>query len=162
MTLTQAAAGARIGAAPESGGPVARGMLEDLAAASRILVDQGVFDAAGHVSMRHPGAADRFLMSRSLAPALGARPTTSWSSTLDCEPCEARGRNGFLERFIHGEIYRRAAGRDGGGAQPFGLGDPVRPDAARRCAPPITTPPSWPPARRCSTSATSSAPPTSS
>ena len=33
---------------------VDRDVLEDLAAASRILVDQGVFDAAGHVSMRHP------------------------------------------------------------------------------------------------------------
>ena len=40
---------------------------EPLAAASRILVDQGVFDAAGHVSMRHPGRPERFLMSRSLA-----------------------------------------------------------------------------------------------
>ena len=44
-------------------------VLEDLAAASRILVDQGVFDQAGHTSMRHPGRAERFLMSRSLAPA---------------------------------------------------------------------------------------------
>ena len=40
----------------------------DLAAASRILVDQHVFDAAGHVSARHPGDPNRFLMSRSLAP----------------------------------------------------------------------------------------------
>jgi HCOMODA/2-hydroxy-3-carboxy-muconic semialdehyde decarboxylase len=49
---------------------VDRAVLDDLAAASRILVDQGVFDAAGHVSMRHPARADRFLMSRSLAPEL--------------------------------------------------------------------------------------------
>ena len=35
-----------------------------------MLADQGVFDAAGHVSMRHPGDPQRFLMSRSLAPAL--------------------------------------------------------------------------------------------
>jgi HCOMODA/2-hydroxy-3-carboxy-muconic semialdehyde decarboxylase len=26
--------------------------------------------------------------------------------TLDCEPCENRGRNGFLERYLHGEIYK--------------------------------------------------------
>ena len=45
--------------APSSGGAVARGLLEDLAAASRILVDQGVFDAAGHFSMRHPAHPDR-------------------------------------------------------------------------------------------------------
>ena len=53
-----------------SGGPVDRATLEDLAASSRILADQGVFDAAGHVSLRHPGHPDRFLMSRSLAPQM--------------------------------------------------------------------------------------------
>ena len=42
------------GSAPASGGPVEWAVLEDVAAASRILVDQGVFDAAGHFSMRHP------------------------------------------------------------------------------------------------------------
>src|SRR3712207_7040 len=56
--------------APPSRGRVTRSLLEDLAAASRVLAEQGVFDATGHVSMRHPGAPDRFLMSRSLSPAL--------------------------------------------------------------------------------------------
>lgn len=91
--------------APATGGAVDRAVLEDLAAASRILTDQGVFDAAGHVSMRHPGNAERFLMSRSLAPALVA-PDDIMEFTLECEPCEARGRTGFLERFLHGAIYR--------------------------------------------------------
>ena len=88
-----------------SGGPVDRAVLEDLAAASRILVDQGVFDAAGHVSMRHPGNAKRFLMSRSLAPQLIAAADIM-EFDLDCEPCEAKGRNGFIERYLHGEIFR--------------------------------------------------------
>ena len=88
-----------------SGGAVAREVLEDLAAASRILADQGVFDAAGHVSMRHPHDANRFLMSRSLAPAL-VTADDIMEFTLECEPCEARGRTGFIERFLHGEIYR--------------------------------------------------------
>jgi ribulose-5-phosphate 4-epimerase/fuculose-1-phosphate aldolase len=92
--------------APASGGPVERAMLEDLAAASRILVDQGVFDAAGHVSMRHPRQSDRFLMSRSLAPAL-VTADDIMEFSLDGEPCDARGRRGFLERFLHGEIYRK-------------------------------------------------------
>src|SRR3954471_10779138 len=43
---------------------------DDLVAANRILADQGVLDAFGHVSIRHPGTPNRFLMSRSLAPAL--------------------------------------------------------------------------------------------
>src|SRR5215208_7968565 len=91
-----------------SGGPVDRATLEDLAAASRILVDQGVFDAAGHVSMRHPERADRFLMSRSLAPAL-VTAEDIMEFTLDCEPVEARDRNPFIERFLHGGIYKKRA-----------------------------------------------------
>ena len=82
--------------------------LEDLAAASRILADQGVFDAAGHVSMRHPSHADRFLMSRSLAPAL-VTTEDIMEFTLECEPCEARGRAGFIERFLHGGVYQARA-----------------------------------------------------
>jgi ribulose-5-phosphate 4-epimerase/fuculose-1-phosphate aldolase len=78
---------------------------EDLAAASRILADQGVFDAAGHVSMRHPQHAERFLMSRSLAPAL-VTSDDIMEFNLDSEACDARGRTAFIERFLHGEIYR--------------------------------------------------------
>ena len=84
---------------------VAASTLDDLAAASRILVDQGVFDAAGHVSMRHPAHPERFLMSRSLAPQL-VTPDDIMEFTLDSEPCEARGRTPFIERYLHGEIYR--------------------------------------------------------
>ena len=79
--------------------------LQDLAAASRILADQGVFDAAGHVSMRHPANSERFLMSRSLAPAL-VTADDIMEFTLDCESCDARGRTAFIERYLHGEIYR--------------------------------------------------------
>jgi ribulose-5-phosphate 4-epimerase/fuculose-1-phosphate aldolase len=90
---------------PRSAGPVSASILEDLAAASRILARQGVVDAFGHVSLRHPEAPDRFLMSRSLAPALVV-PEDIMEFTLDGEPCDPRGRGVFLERFIHGEIYR--------------------------------------------------------
>lgn len=83
---------------------VDRAVLEDLAAASRILVDQGVFDAAGHVSMRHPHRADRFLMSRSLAPELVSADDIM-EFTLDCEPQD--GRKPFIERFLHGGIYKK-------------------------------------------------------
>lgn len=93
---------------PPSGGAVDRGGMDDLAAASRILADQGVFDAAGHVSMRHPLHAERFLMSRSLAPEL-VTADDIMEFTLDCEACEARERTGFIERFLHGEIYRARA-----------------------------------------------------
>jgi ribulose-5-phosphate 4-epimerase/fuculose-1-phosphate aldolase len=79
---------------------------EELAIASRILADLGVFDAAGHVSMRHPVNADRFLMSRSLAPAL-VTPPDIMEFTLASEPCDPRGRAPFIERYLHGEIYRK-------------------------------------------------------
>ena len=84
---------------------VDRATLEDLAAASRILVDQGVFDAAGHVSMRHPSMPERFLMSRSLAPEM-VTADDIMHFDLSCNAIDARGRNGFIERFLHGEIYR--------------------------------------------------------
>ena len=90
---------------PASGGVVAREALEELAAASRILVDQGVFDAAGHVTMRHPERADRFLMSRSLAPQL-VTADDIMEFTVDSEPCEPPGRQPFIERYLHAEIYR--------------------------------------------------------
>ena len=88
-----------------SGGPVDRATLEDLAAASRILADQGVFDAAGHVSMRHPGHPERFLMSRSLAPQM-ITADDIMEFDLDCNAIDPRGRNGFIERHLHGEILR--------------------------------------------------------
>ena len=80
--------------------------LEDLAAASRILADQGVFDAAGHTSMRHPAEPGIFLMSRSLAPAL-VTANDIMELTLDGEPRDATGRTPFVERFLHAEIYRK-------------------------------------------------------
>lgn len=90
---------------PHSGGPVAVETLADLAAAARILAARGVVDGFGHVSMRHPGAPDRYLMSRALAPAL-VTPEDIVEYDLDSVPCSADAPKGFLERFIHGEIYR--------------------------------------------------------
>ena len=42
----------------------------DLVAANRILANEGVLDAFGHVSARHPEKADTYFMSHSIAPAL--------------------------------------------------------------------------------------------
>ena len=88
-----------------SGGPVDRAVLDEIATASRICADQGVFDAFGHISFRHPLAPDRFLMSRSLAPAL-VTADDIMEFDLDSEAIDPRGRSGFFERFIHGEIYK--------------------------------------------------------
>jgi ribulose-5-phosphate 4-epimerase/fuculose-1-phosphate aldolase len=90
---------------PKSGGAVPAALMADLAAASRILAAQGVVDGFGHVSLRHPQAPDRYFMSRSVAPAL-VTPDDIIEYDLDSRPCNANGRNSFLERFIHGEIYK--------------------------------------------------------
>ncbi len=94
------------GTPPKSAGPVPRNLIEDLAAAARILAAEGVVDGFGHVSMRHPQAPDRYLMSRSVAPAL-QMPDDIIEYDLDSTPINANGRGSFLERFIHGEIYRK-------------------------------------------------------
>jgi ribulose-5-phosphate 4-epimerase/fuculose-1-phosphate aldolase len=91
--------------APASAGPVDAAALEDLVLANRILVDQGILDAFGHVSIRHPNDANRFLMSRSLAPAL-VTPEDIMEFDLDANAVDQRGRTLFLERFIHGEVYK--------------------------------------------------------
>ncbi len=90
---------------PKSGGPVSEEFLADLAAASRILAARGVVDAFGHVSQRHPDAADRYFMCRAKAPAL-ATPEDIIEYDLDSNPVDADGRGSFLERFIHGKIFK--------------------------------------------------------
>ncbi len=102
--VAHAAAGSGGGPVPTSAGPVDPAILRDLAAASRILARQGVVDAFGHVSIRHPDAPDRFLMARALAPALVA-PDDIQELDLDGTAI-GDNRPSFLERFIHGEIYR--------------------------------------------------------
>jgi ribulose-5-phosphate 4-epimerase/fuculose-1-phosphate aldolase len=92
-------------AQPASGGPVDPAVIENLVAASRILADQGVVDAFGHVSIRHPANPNRYLMSRAIAPAL-VTADDIMEFDLDSNPVDQRGRGMFIERFIHGEVYK--------------------------------------------------------
>jgi HCOMODA/2-hydroxy-3-carboxy-muconic semialdehyde decarboxylase len=70
-----------------------------------VLAEFGVVDAFGHVSARDPGNPNHFLMSRSLAPALVTADDVM-EFDLDGNAIDAKGRNVFLERFIHSEIYK--------------------------------------------------------
>jgi ribulose-5-phosphate 4-epimerase/fuculose-1-phosphate aldolase len=97
--------GAAAQVSPASAGPVDPALIEDLVAANRILVDQGVLDGYGHVSMRHPKDPNRYLMARSVAPEL-VTADDIMEYDLDSNPVDPRGRAVFLERFIHGEIYK--------------------------------------------------------
>lgn len=89
-------------AAP-SGGDAA--LSEDIVIGSRVLAEFGVLDGFGHVSARSPSNPNHFLMSRSLAPAL-VTADDIMEFDLDGNAVDARGRSLFLERFIHGEIYK--------------------------------------------------------
>jgi hypothetical protein len=106
---------------PASAGPVDPKLLEDLMAANRILADQGVVDGYGHVSLRHPADPQRYLMSRSIAPEL-VTVTDIMEYDLDSTAVDPRGRTSYLERFIHGEIYRARPDR----AQSLALRHSVR------------------------------------
>jgi ribulose-5-phosphate 4-epimerase/fuculose-1-phosphate aldolase len=80
-------------------------LVADLAIANHILYDQHVVDAFGHVSMRHDKRPDRFLLARNMAPAL-VTAADIITFDLDGNPIDAGDRKVYLERFIHGEIYR--------------------------------------------------------
>jgi ribulose-5-phosphate 4-epimerase/fuculose-1-phosphate aldolase len=78
---------------------------QDVVAGSRILAMHGILDAYGHVSARSDRRPERFVMSRSLAPAL-VTPADLMELGVDSEPVPGEKRKAFLERYIHGEIYR--------------------------------------------------------
>jgi len=82
-----------------------RALIEDLVAASRVLAMHEVLDAYGHVSARSDKHPERFIMSRSLAPAL-VTAADLMELDADSEPLRRDRRKGFIERYIHGEIYR--------------------------------------------------------
>jgi HCOMODA/2-hydroxy-3-carboxy-muconic semialdehyde decarboxylase len=82
--------------------------IEDLVAANHILFHEGVVDGFGHVSARHPDRPDRFLLSRNMAPAQ-VRAADILEFELDGTPVDPAGPRPYLERFIHGEIYRARA-----------------------------------------------------
>jgi len=79
-------------------------LLQDLAIANRILVNEGVLDGFGHISVRHPEQADRFFIARSMAPSL---VTVDDLLQVDLEGVvhDERGRRTYVERFIHSAIY---------------------------------------------------------
>jgi HCOMODA/2-hydroxy-3-carboxy-muconic semialdehyde decarboxylase len=90
---------------PKSAGPANPALIDDLVAANHILYDQGVVDGFGHVSVRHNNDPGRYLMARSMAPAL-VTAEDILEYDLDNTPIDQRGRAVYLERFIHGEIYK--------------------------------------------------------
>ena len=79
--------------------------IDDLVAANKVLADLGVVDGFGHVSVRSDRNPNHYLMSRSLGPAM-VHDSDILEYDLDSNAIDARGQALFLERFIHGEIYK--------------------------------------------------------
>jgi HCOMODA/2-hydroxy-3-carboxy-muconic semialdehyde decarboxylase len=107
--------------------------LTRLVAANRILANEGVVDAFGHVSVRDPGNAERFWLSRSRSPAL-VELGDLMEFSLDGAAVDARGRTPYGESMIHAAVY--AAREDvhsvvhhhAYGVLPFAITDePLRP-----------------------------------
>lgn len=76
-----------------------------LAIANRILGNEGVIDAFGHASIRHPGNPNRYFLARSRSP-LFVEPDDILEFDLDSEPVRPLSVQPYGERVIHGEIYR--------------------------------------------------------
>jgi len=77
----------------------------ELALAGRMLAHEGVLDAFGHVSLRHPSDPGRYLLPRSRSPQL-IEPADVLEFTLDSEPVKTSTEKLFAERVIHGCIYQ--------------------------------------------------------
>ena len=80
--------------------------LEELITANRILAREGVVDAFGHVSIRHPGQPAHYILSRARAPEC-INLEDLMEFTLEGEPLNGGGRKPYAERHIHGAIYER-------------------------------------------------------
>jgi len=79
-------------------------LITELVIANRILANEDVVDAYGHVSVRNPEAPERFFLAHSKSPAL-IEPADIVEHTLDGEALRHEPRPLYLERFIHAAIY---------------------------------------------------------
>jgi len=90
---------------PAAPPPTRQAVIDELVIANHILANEGVLDGYGHVSVRNPANPSRYFLARAGAPALvTAADITEYD--LDSQPVTNTGAAGYIERFIHGEIYK--------------------------------------------------------
>jgi len=77
----------------------------ELSTAYRIVANEGILDAFGHISVRHPENPKRYFLSRSRAPAL-VEPDDILEYDLDSNPIVPPVTRPYSERVIHGEIFK--------------------------------------------------------
>ena len=79
-------------------------LINELVLANRILAANGVVDAFGHVSVRHPDNPQRYFLSRSRSPEL-VEHADIMEFDLESRIADGRTDPAYHERFIHGGIY---------------------------------------------------------
>jgi len=77
----------------------------ELAVANRILANEGIIDAFGHISVRNPKDPNRYFISRHRASEL-VEPSDILEMTLDSKPVVPTNVRLYSEMVIHGEIYK--------------------------------------------------------
>ena len=77
----------------------------ELAVANRILANEGIIDAFGHISVRNPKDPNRYFISRHRASEL-VEPSDILEMTLDSKPIVPTNVRLYSEMVIHGEIYK--------------------------------------------------------
>ena len=77
----------------------------DLAVAYRMVGNEGILDAFGHISVRNPNNPDRYFLSRSRAPGL-VQGDDILEYDLDSNPIVPPVTRPYSERVIHGEIFK--------------------------------------------------------
>jgi HCOMODA/2-hydroxy-3-carboxy-muconic semialdehyde decarboxylase len=106
LLVLLAAAGARLASQAPASAAARLALVDDLVVANHILANEGVVDGYGHVSVRNPADASRYLLARAGAPAL-VTAADIVEYDLDSNPTVGAGTSaGYQERFIHGEIYK--------------------------------------------------------
>src|SRR5579875_1924669 len=78
-------------------------VINDLVIANRILANEDVVDAYGHIAVRHPENPRRFFLSRSVAPELVTRDDII-EFDLECRPVREEKRQLYLVRVVHAAI----------------------------------------------------------
>jgi ribulose-5-phosphate 4-epimerase/fuculose-1-phosphate aldolase len=79
--------------------------VHQLALANRICANEGIIDAFGHVSIRHPFKPNRYFLSCCRPPEL-SEASDLIEFTLDSTPVNSVRTAMYPDRVIHGEIYR--------------------------------------------------------
>lgn len=79
--------------------------IQEVVHANHILYLKKIVDGFGHVSVRNPENPNTYLLSCNRAPNLVRREDIV-ELDLDSKPVQDEGKRLYLERFIHGELYK--------------------------------------------------------